>query len=121
MVWILRRRTRTLAKWVMSPDNLKMFMFAIGSDLKRVGQAALRTPSSYWCVCVCVWLLQTSEHARLPSFTTCQIWSCSFILSLLFTFLLSLFFWLIVFFPLISTNHDVILIPKNLLFLCYKK
>lgn len=27
MVWILRSKTRTLAKWVMSPANLKMFIF----------------------------------------------------------------------------------------------
>lgn len=120
MVWILRRRTRTLAKWVMSPDNLKMFMFAIGSDLKRVGQAALRTPSSYWCVCVCGCCKRASTQDFLPSqhvrFGVAHSYSHSSLLSFsLF------FFWLIVFFPLISTNHDVILIPKNLLFLCYKK
>jgi hypothetical protein len=27
MVWILRSKTRTLAKWVMSPANLNIFIF----------------------------------------------------------------------------------------------
>lgn len=28
MVWILRSKTRTLAKWVMSPANLNIFIFS---------------------------------------------------------------------------------------------
>jgi len=65
MVWILRRRTRTLAKWVMSPANLKIFMF-VGSDLRRVdpdlcpATIGFRRRSAVRLKCV--WPLHTSRE-----------------------------------------------------------
>ena len=67
MVWILRRRTRTLAKWVMSPANLKIFMF-IGSDLRRVDPDLCPATIGFRRRCAarlkCVWPLHTSRENK---------------------------------------------------------
>src|ERR1044072_8909037 len=114
MVWILRSRTRTLAKWVMSPANLKMFIFArIGSEKEgrsgfynlqfrisknRFQAALLRTPPLGVAVAVAYIQAQrkTSEHGRFGVTATL------------------LFFYLNSISPLISTIHHFY--PKKSIF-----
>ena len=102
MVWILRRRTRTLAKWVMSPANLKIFIFLIwiGSATGRPGSLCLPCNNNRFQATkgVCGRCIQaekqTSEHAPGESHFYSRFFS--FFFSLAFSLLLfsfpSLFF-----------------------------